>query len=344
MSGYQEQVAAVLAATQVHSRTGYSWFGRRIAPLPKAAEKAMSADTARQYLRHRLQSQLYEDFYCQGGAVSAGEVPGVADRPGFTPFVAALSDANTGQGSREEGWQVRAVQDGRVVVEQDRLRLWVRVEEVITAGGSPPEAGDAVLVRLPKELLKLSPGFYMALGDDGLPRHADEPMVRFYWNLRSDTAPELVRELTSRLNQACIPFRLKVVNDPRRYTRCDAGVLYVLRRDYRTVAAVVRTVHDAVRDGLSRETPALTKQLAPGLGLAEEPPGGDSFGTHRCGLLADGIIRARDLGRQSLADRMQVVVGRLEEEGISLEAPFLNAGSSDVYVFAAQTPSQLAVP
>jgi hypothetical protein len=235
------------------------------------------------------------------------------------------------------------VQDGQVVVERDRLCLWVAADEVVTAGGSPPEAGDAVLVRLPKELLKLSPGFYMALGDEGLPRREDEPVVRFYWNLRSDTAPELARELTGRLNQACLPFRLKVVNDPRRYTRCDAGVLYVLRRHYQPVASVVRTVHEAVREGLNLETPALTKQLAPRLGLAEEPPGGDSFGAHRCGLIADGIIRAHELGRRSLADRLQVVADRLEEEGISLEAPFLNAGSSDVYVFAAQTPSQLGV-
>jgi len=343
MSGYREQVAAVLAAAHVHSRTGYSWFGQRISPLPEAAEKAMSADTARRYLRHCLQSKLYDDFYCQGSAAAAAQAPGIADMPRFTPFADALSAANTGQGSREEGWQVRAVQDGQVVVERHQLRLWVAAAEVVTAGGSRPEAGGMVSVRLPKELLKLSPGFYMALGDEGLPCHDAEPLVRFYWNLESDTAPRLVRELTGRLNQARIPFRLKVVNDHRRYTRCDAGVLYVPRRHYPTVVAVVRTVHGAVRDGLAPQTPALTKQLAPGLGLAEEPPGGDSFGTHRCGLLADGIIRAHEQGRRSLADRMQVIADRLEEDGISLDAPFLNPGSCDVYLFAAPAPSQRAV-
>jgi hypothetical protein len=46
-------------------------------------------------------------------------------------------------------------------------------------------------------------------------------------------------------------------------------------------------------------TPVFTKFLAPGLGLAEDPGQGDSFGQHRCRLLADAMILAYEQGKKA---------------------------------------------
>ena len=77
-----------------------------------------------------------------------------------------------------------------------------------------------------------------------------------------------------------------------------------------------------------------TKRLAPGLALAEEPAGpADSFGTHRCGLLAEAIIRAYEQKTEAIHSRMEVLAACFDEEGLSLHTPFLNAGSVDDYHF-----------
>jgi hypothetical protein len=85
---------------------------------------------------------------------------------------------------------------------------------------------------------------------------------------------------------------------------------------------------------LKASTPAFTKPLAPGLGLSEDPAGGlDSFGMTRCGLLADAALRAAELGAVTIPERLDVVAARFAEDGIDLDAPYLNSGSTDRYVF-----------
>ena len=54
-------------------------------------------------------------------------------------------------------------------------------------------------------------------------------------------------------------------------------------------------------------TPALTKPLGEGIGLAEDPPGGDSFGMNRCGLLAEAMVRAAERGVRTGQERLALV-------------------------------------
>ena len=180
----------------------------------------------------------------------------------------------------------------------------------------------------------MSPGFYMALGNEGLTVHPATPIVRFYWNLHSSGPPRLVGAATRVLNREQVPFRLKVISDPEGFTRCDAGVLYVERHDYLRVAQAVHGIYAGLAADMKSATPVFTKQLAPGLALAEEPARpADSFGTHRCGLLAEAIIRACEQKTKAIQDRMKVLAACFAEEGLSLHTPFLNAGSVDDYHF-----------
>ncbi len=324
-------VGDAIEAIVLLSPTSFSWFGRPVGVLPAEVAEAMDRASARAYLLYSLQLQLYENLYCRGFAspAEAGAGRGLARRP--AAFVEALAASNTGRGSREPGWSVVAAGEANVVVERDGLKLWIAPGDVVGAADGDLPPGARVHVRLPSELRKLSPGFYMALGDAGFETDPPTAVVRLYWHLASASAPPLIHALTSRLNRAGLPFRVKVVNDPARYTRCDAGVLYVHRADYDEVAGVVRGVYGALAAALRRATPAFAKPLAPGLAVAEDPGTGDSFGMHRARLVAEGIVGARERGFVERADVVDAVAERFAEDGFDLDASHLNPGSVDRY-------------
>lgn len=334
MNRYRQQVEEAVRATELLSPTTYSWFGKRAEQLAPAIRRSLTPRTARSYLLFNLRSRLYADFYCQGFADPTGqERPGLP-AVGMTPFVEALSAANSGSGCWEGGWEARTIVNGKVSVCKGGLELWARPEDCLLPEGGVIASGMQLRLRFPKEYLSISPGFYMASGDEPLdPEDSQQTLVRMYWNLTAEGAVPFVRHATSALNRAHLPFRLKVVNDPARFTRCDAAVVYVPKSDYEAAAEVLEKVYPKVAISLRQEIPALTKPLASGIGLAEDPGQGESFGQNRCQLLAEGMIRAHEQGKKSAKERLQAVADRFAEDGISLEAPFLNPGSSDDYDF-----------
>jgi hypothetical protein len=258
--------------------------------------------------------------------------------------VEALSAANSGGGSWEGGWRVKELAGAAVVVERDGLELWARGEDCRGAAGEPLAPGCLVALRFPKEHLGLSPGFYMALGDRPIPTDGSETVLRWYWNLTADGAVPLLRDVTAQLNGSGAAFRLKVVRDPAHFGRCDATVVYTLRSEYPFVAALFARLYPDVRPFLKPQTPALTRALAPGLGLAEDPGPADSFGLHRCRLLAEGLVRAFEQGRHALEERRAVVAACFAERGYTLQAPYLNPNSTDDYAFEPGLPVSGAPP
>jgi hypothetical protein len=294
----------------------------------------MTRSMMRDYLCYQLQMRLYGDFYTKGFATPGGEQRNTLRQTPTTPFIAALSAANTGTGAREGGWTVVNVAGDVVTVARDGLRVWARREDTYADAEDTLAPAQLRAVRFPKELLKLSPGFYLALGNEGLVFEPGRVLVRFYWNLRAEDAPMLVKRATQLLNGDRIPFRLKVVNDPAHYHRCDAGVLYVERADYERVLPAVRRILVELGANLKKVTPVFTKVLAPGLGLAEEPAAsGDSFGMDRCRLLAEAIVRVHERAVARKTDRLAVIEEVFAEDGINLATPYLNPSSPDGYHF-----------
>jgi hypothetical protein len=327
-------VEEALEAVIVDSPYSFYWFGKRVGALPQKIRKAVSAAGMRHYLRHNLRARLYRDFYCRGRAVPTEDVSSSHGPVGLTPFLIGLSVANAGSGSRETGWMVHAIEDGRVVVQRNGLSIWVDPDQIYAAPSEKLRAGEQRDVRFPKELLNQFPGFYMALGDQGLAQSFAMTVVRFYWNLRSDGASRLMTAATRHLNSSKIPFQLKVLNHPDLYNRCDAGVLYVYKPDYPQVAHIVRRLYSELGGYLKPDTPVFTKQLAPGLAVAESPPDLNvSFGNSRCGLLAEGIIRVHEQTAGPLSTRMEIVAASFRDAEVNLELPFLNSGSIDDYGF-----------
>ena len=141
--------------------------------------------------------------------------------------------------------------------------------------------------------------------------------------------------LTQRLNEMTIPFSFKVLYNPKDYQRYDSGVLYFDKKDYEVVREVLEVVYRETRSHFKPEAPLFTMQLAPGLGLAEEPDQKfahqESFGMNRCQMVANGLLEAWHQGDDSPEERMKAVFGQFSILGIDLQHPYLNIDSEDIY-------------
>jgi HopA1 effector protein family len=318
---YRDQVAAALAAVTILSPTRYAWLGRKSRPLPVSLDPELDEPERRRYLVSCLRQELYRSFYRHGSPVVArwGEPEPAAADPWL---VEALSRANTGRGSWESGWRVERLAGEEAVAKTAGLRARVPIGDCRASGGTV-RRGAAVSVRLPKELRELSPGFYTVVSDAPVDPASSASVVRVYWNVARAGAPALVRTLTSRLNSAGVPFGLKVADHPVRLDRCDAAVLYLEGEIFRELRDELRDVAAALTAHLRPQIPAFTLQHAPGVGLAEDDGGGESFGERRCALLADGVVRAHERRIAPGSARVDAVAARFAEDEVSIDAPYL---------------------
>jgi hypothetical protein len=321
VSPYRHQVDAALRATRVLGSTRYAWLGRASRPLPALLDAELGETDRRTYLVGTLREELYASFYCHGGPVPARRgvpEPLAADRA----LARAMSEANHGHGSWEPGWTVERCEGPDVVAATSRLRARVPIADCRARDGAV-RPGAAVAVRLPKELPGLSPGFHSVLGDAAADRASSAGIVRVYWNVARAGAPALVGALTSRLNAEGIAFRLKVADHPSRLDRCDAAVLYLPADAFGGLRATLLHVAGRLTARLRPRIPAFALALAPGVGLAEGDGAAESFGQRRCALLADGIVRAHEEGIVGLGARLDAVCDRFAEDGVLIDAPYL---------------------
>lgn len=308
---YEAQMLAALAATGVRPPAAYLWFGHRFAVAPGDS------------LAGAIQQRLLADFQPFGAPRPARRRPAVQSADGGA-FARALSQANCGRGSWQTGWRVAAVEEDAItVVPPDGLALL-----------APPEdcrvAGDRADVRLPKDLAGAVPGVLRVLGDARAPA-ADAARVRLSCDVAATAAVTFVARATYALNRADLPFTLDLLDDPARYGRGPAADLLVRRADAAAVIAHLRPLLGMLGPHGSGDAPAFTKPLGRGLALAEEPPGGERFGEHRCRLLAEAIVAAGDDGLRTSAQRLAAVRARFADAAISLDAPYLQPGSIDAY-------------
>jgi hypothetical protein len=272
-----------------------------------------------------LQHQLYSDFYTLGRAMpvtdsSAGTGPGAV-----AEFTSQLTIANCGTGCWDDDWQVKGFEVGELAsVTKNGLTLQAELSSLLP---KPKEVGQAVAVCLPNEEIALSPGYYVATGAKTLLEEGRD-LFRLYWNLVARDAVWLMHQLTAALIDANVTFRFKTLRDPNAYRRADAAVLYFGRHDAEAILRVVGDLYPKLPKGLKTQVPALTLSLAPGLGFAEDPGGTQSFGLHRCRLIAEAVVRAYRRGTKSTRERVDLVESGFLEAGIPMDRPYLNPQSS----------------
>jgi hypothetical protein len=157
-------------------------------------------------------------------------------------------------------------------------------------------------------------------------------VLRVYWHVTRTGAPALMRALTGQLNAADIPFRLKVADHPHRLDRCDAAVLYLPGASLEPVRETLLAVAAGLTAHLRPSIPAFTLAFAPGVGLAEDDGGAESFGTRRCRLLAEAVVRAHADGLTDAGARMAAVEQRFAEDGVEIDSPYREPSLSGRHV------------
>jgi HopA1 effector protein family len=322
-------LAELAAAVQIVSPTEYRMRGEpRVLNLSPATEGGGEVDM-RALLVAALEGEIYSRLYVRP-ATDAGRASGTAAQ---RDFIGALSAANGGAGCWEPGWRVVGVEeDGRVAVSRDAVTFWTGAEGVRTTRGALCE-GDFCRVRVAKELRHLLTGFYCAIGNGAGPAGGDETdrLVRVYWHLTAAIAVDYMSAATTLLNRARIPFRTKVLSDPAAYGRADAGVLYLERRHFAAARPAVAALQRRFAGALRPEVPMFTRALAPGVGVAEDPGGGQSFGQARAATAARAFWQAHLRGETDEPARLEALTRGFREEGLDPARPHLCPGSDDVY-------------
>jgi hypothetical protein len=175
------------------------------------------------------------------------------------------------------------------------------------------------------------PDWYMAFGG---PESTGTKWLRLYWNVNPGGALVLTRIATDLLVRLQVPFRLKVMLNAS-IVRRDAAVLYLPLGQWLVARDIVGPLSRELEEtgGLEDETPLFTKTLRRGVGLAEDPQRGLSFGLHRSGLVARSLARSYLAGLSEEEQQWSGLTAEFAREGLSIDRPYLNAGSRDVYEF-----------
>jgi hypothetical protein len=332
MDTYRAQIRSVLEAVQIEVPSAFLWFGKRYECSPRELGRRLNEEQQVGLLLLCLQDHLYRHFYCSGGVACHAVTWDSAGSPALGRFVVQLGQANSGRGLWDPDWRVCTVDSAVVGLVKDGLTLHVPHEHCRMDQGRPPAIGATAALWHPKGSYHRCPGFYMVYGEEPFEPAATYRLLRVYWNVEPGGAAELVRTVTRRLNDSRIPFSLKLLDDPRRYARCDSAVLYVAKASYAAFSADhLNHIRRRVGQHLASSVPALTKPLCPGVSIAENPARHGSFGADRCRALAEGIVSACQEQGISVGETVERVESRFRQSGIDPARPYLNLGSSDDY-------------
>jgi HopA1 effector protein family len=251
-------------------------------------------------------------------------------------FYKQLHDSNYGEGYFQPGWSIlKEESDGSLAVTRGGFRLHVQRDRHLRASDKSAVVGDIIAIKMPKNVVQS--GFYMAVGNAGLSRNdlENQQIVRIYFNLTPSGAVAVMGNITQHWNEENIPFQFKVLYHPKDYNRHDSGVLYFDKRNYEIVKQFLNLVYLENQAHFKPEIPLFTKQIAPGLGLAEEPDQKfaerESFGMNRCQIIANGLLEAWYQRDNSSQGRMKSIIGQFSRVGIDLDSVHLNANSEDIY-------------
>lgn len=328
-----DELRRLLRAVAIRTPMDYELAGRthNVAPFGAGQSPTWSAYSAGQPpLVIDLQTRIYDEAYCRplGSRVDPPANP--------VSIIEPLSAANAGRDRWESGWTLgQLMQNGHAMARKGDLSNLFAPGEFAAANHGQPSPGAALHVLFARESRTQQPGFYIANGDTPAPFGADSRMTRIYWHISEEGAVPLTRAVTSILNRYEIPFRFKTLSYSGVYSRADAAVLYFAARYYQIVARVLPSIRAEVRQYLRPAVPLLTRRLHEGIGLAEDPATGESFGMSRSRLIAQAIWDAFARGMQTEESRMMELGIQFERSGLSLDRPHLRGSSADIYEAAA---------
>ncbi|MBP7340608.1 T3SS effector HopA1 family protein [Niveispirillum sp.] len=299
----------------------------QLAGLPPQMVSVRPGQDPRPALLDALWPLLYQHGYSRrwtGKPAAPASLNLTAD-PALT---ARLSAANAGRSVWDRGWTLYQITpDGRLHVQKGESYRTAAAAQAGLPSGRPPQPGDIIDLPMPRESLTAQPGYYHAFGETPASAADDGDLARIYFNVALEQAPALLNLLTLGLNRYFIPFQLKCPSAPALYDRVDTLVLYPPRRFLPLVLDMLEEAVPVLAPLLRPEEPLFTQALLPGLGGADDPGTGESFGQSRCRLLAAGIIDAWSGG----GGLLDCIAARLTGGGLRLDGLHLSPGFADLY-------------
>jgi hypothetical protein len=275
-----------------------------------------------------LAGVLYGEWYLGSSVVDE-----VVDPP--DPVDLNLPDvlrrSHVDAGRWERGWTVEGVSSrGRVAVTRNgRRRILARVDVLAEARVClPPRPGDAARVAARRDDLDETGAFWLTYCGDWDESELPTGLVRVYWHVRRRATPDLVRVLTATLAGTGVSYALKVAVEDREVERPDRAVLYLAGEDVGVAAPLIREAHEELTAALLAPVPRLTLPLGNGLAFAEDPETGESFGQHRCRLVADALTAVRGDAGATAEERAARVLDSLSAAGVDPARPYLRPGSN----------------
>ena len=328
-----DDLRRLFRAVVIRSPMEYELAGRthRVAPFGAGQSPMWSAYSSGQPpLVVDLTMRVYDEAYCRPLGTRVDPQPDPAS------IIEQLSAANAGRDRWESGWSLaQMMPNGHAMARKGDLANVFAPGEFAAATAGNPSPGAPLHVLFARESRTQQPGFYIANGETPAPFGSDSRMTRIYWHVTEEGAVPLVRAITTHLNRYQVPFRFKTLSYSGVYTRSDAAVLYFAARYYQIVSRVLPFLRAELRTLLRPETPLLALKLRDGIGLAEDPANGESFGMNRSRLVAQAIWDAYARGMQGEESRMQELAIQFQRSGLSLDRPHLRAASADLYEVAA---------
>jgi hypothetical protein len=322
----RQSLGQVLEHLTIHDYSAFTFAGERFETTAPPASAA--PPNGAPPLLQSLQSVLYTFCYTREFA-GAPLPPAAQAHAPDAQFIAELSRHSQSQDTWDSGWRIyRATPSGEVYAEKGERQHLARPGAFIAAAGAGLVPGATINCFCPRESAIAQYGFYFAYGETPNDVWDDFRLVRFYFNVPSAHAADLVRFLTVNLNKYLIPFQMKTLNAPAAYSRADAAVLYVARR-YFTIVARLLTCRRSELAYLSDTTPLFTKPILPGVGAADEPGTGESFGMHRCRLVSEALLDAFAAGSHEPSARLAAVDRRFRHNGLELDRPYISPGLTE---------------
>jgi len=234
----------------------------------------------------------------------------------------------------EKGWKVLRVSNiGRIVVTRKDEERMLYPGDYISPDrlGILPSPGMMVEVVSSRTSLETQEGFWISYSSTW--SRISKDIIRIYWNVSPEGSIHLIKEITKHLNNS-FPYSFKVPIDEIGYYRADTVVLYFTASDFQKIQVILKSIHKKIKPFLYPETPAFTKVLEEGIGLAEEPlDNSESFGMNRCRLIAQGYTKILEKGLDIMSDVDIAMQKYLADEGVNLLYPYLNKGSTDTYAW-----------
>jgi hypothetical protein len=330
----QTELTDIITALKIISDDSFS-FGRKIFNSSQSTFSPPVDQVQDPPLVLLMKDVFYGQCYCRKFSGQCYQSP-VDVGNNVQAFQAALSQANETVERWDNDWIIEQILPGGqyLAKKKGKYKLVLPGEFInLDYSVALPKEGARVSIHCLKESLTFQPSFYFVFSNE---INSDTNLIslaRFYFNIKSTGAAQLIQLLTRQLNKYKIPFSFKCLNNPALFTRSDAAVLYVTKPYYHITSQVLSKIYPNLRSEMDSHVPLFTKKLYDGLSIAEDPGNGDSFGMHRCRLLARGIYNSYLNNDTSAENILQSVEQSFKASGISLDTPYMISGEQNDYLF-----------